>query len=418
MIATKHITNERKIEMEQIAQSFTSDKSKMMDEDLTKGNLIDLLIADQIAKGRSVKFDKSEEGIKLEISLNECSADLDIPEKAMTGENIFNLCEKLDNQFPKKMDAEERDRNAQALYKTLDWESGDTLSVCFNDTDDMPCHLNQQERNYIDAALAFDLYEHENLHQHFTVKMGATFTDLIKTLVFDWLKHKGRKAFRHMGQGGNWSNGEYSGLWADICFELAASADFKGYCPRDRVFVGVRLEYEGTKRHANPLLFLANKKISSFVITGMKQMYEPQPRGQTTRLMPNYGEPHRWTTEVKFDKFRESELARLIEEEKQKKAEEKRIAHEAFLAEQRQREREWRARLEADLASTIVAYNAEEENLKKVIRFNRENVAEPRAKRIEAKEAERQREEAERRHAEKLAQKEKERLAKFAPKRK
>jgi hypothetical protein len=68
-------------------------------------------------------------------------------------------------------------------------------------------------------------------------------------------------------------------------------------------------------------------------------------------------------------------------------------------------------RLEADLASTIVAYNAEEENLKKVIRFNRENVAAPNAKRIEAKEAERQREEAERRHAEKIAQKEKERLA-------
>jgi hypothetical protein len=221
-----------------------------------------------------------------------------------------------------------------------------------------------------------------------------------------------------MGQGGNWSNGGYSGLWADICFELAVSADFKGYCPRDRVFVGVRLAYEGTKRHNNPLLFLANKKISSFVITDMVQMYEPQTKGQTTRMMPNYGEPHRWTTEVKFDKFRESELARLIEEEKQKKAEEKRIAHEAFLAEQRQREREWRARLEADLASTIVAYNAEEENLKKVIRFNRENVAEPRAKRIEAKRLETEREEAERRHAEKLAQKEKERLAKFAPKRK
>ena len=107
MIATKHITNERKIEMEQIVQSFTSDKSKMMDEDITKGNLIDLLIADQIAKGRSVKFEKSEEGIKIAISLNASSADLEIPEKAMTGENIFNLCEKLDKQFPPKTPMEQ-----------------------------------------------------------------------------------------------------------------------------------------------------------------------------------------------------------------------------------------------------------------------------------------------------------------------
>jgi hypothetical protein len=74
--------------------------------------------------------------------------------------------------------------------------------------------------------------------------------------------------------------------------------------------------------------------------------------------------------------------------------------------------------LEADLASTIIAYNAEEENLKKIIRFNREKVAEPLAKRIEAKRLETEREEAERRHAEKMKQKEAERLAKFAPKRK
>lgn len=418
MIATKHITNERKIEMEQTRQSNTSNKSKMNTEDITKGELIDLLIADQIAKGRSVKFDKSEEGIKLEISLNESSADIEVPAEAMSGESIFNLCEKLDKQFPKKTPMEQMEKNKQELYDLLDWESGHVIAVRFSDeeTEAEPLFLNQQQRNYIDAALADELYECENLKKHRTVNQGALVTDLVKTLIFDWLKYKGRKAFRNCGWGGNWSNGEYSGLWADICLELAVNEDFKGYCPHGRIFLGLRLQYEGTET-INPLtLLLGGRRRSNFVVTHMTQMYEPSKKGKTTRMMPNYGEPHRWTVEVKFDKFRESELARLIEEEKQKKAEEKRIAHEAFLAEQRQREREWRARLEADLASTIVAYNAEEENLKKVIRFNRENVAEPRAKRIEAKEAERQREEAERRHAEKLAQKEKERLAKFAPK--
>ena len=184
------------------------------------------------------------------------------------------------------------------------------------------------------------------------------------------------------------------------------------------MFVGVRLQYEGTEV-INPLTFLlGGRKRSNFVITEMTQMYEPQKRGKTTKMFPNFGEPYCWSVEEKLNKHLESERVKWAEEDRQKKIEEKRLAQEAFLAEQRQREREWRARLEADLASTIVAYNAEEENLKKVIRFNRENVAAPHAKRIEAKEAERQREEAERRHAEKLAQKEAERLAKFAPKRK
>jgi hypothetical protein len=232
------------------------------------------------------------------------------------------------------------------------------------------------------------------------------------------LKYEGRLAFRNMGWGGNWSNGEYSGLWADICFELAVDADFKGYCPHGKVFVGVRLQYEGTTLHSNPLFAIAGKKISNFVITEMTQMYEPQKKGKTTKMFPNFGRPHRWSVEDKLNKHLESERVKWAEEDRQKKIEEKRLAQEAFLAEQRQRDREWRARLEADLASTIVAYNAEEENLKKVIRFNRENVAAPNAKRIEAKEAERQREEAERRHAEKIAQKEAERIAKFAPKRK
>ena len=181
--------------------------------------------------------------------------------------------------------------------------------------------------------------------------------------------------------------------------------------------MGVRLQYCGI----SPITDIETGKrsgavVADFKITQMTQFYEPKPRGKTTKMFPNFGTPHRWTVEVAYEKKELKIAKKIVETAKEREREEKRLAHEAFLAEQRQREREWRARLEADLTATIVAYNAEEDNLKKVIRFNREKVAEPLAKRIEAKEKEREREEAERRHAEKMKQKEAERLAKFAPK--
>jgi len=418
MIAIKHIT----ITMEQIRQSFTLNDTNEPDNE----ELFHTLVQSQIGKGRSVAFNRNDDGsitliITTEQNTKQYKTEVKIPAAILKeggGELIENLVAQINAQFPEKMDEDARTKQIQELHDQLEWDNGTVLTVSFNDTDEKPCHLTQYQRNYIDDALAFDYYENDILHKHFAIKTGATFTDLIKTLCFDWLKFKGRKAFRQMGQGGNWSSTP-SGMWADVCFDLAVDADFKGYCPYGRVFVGVRIAYEGTSPYNNPLLRLAGKKtISKFVITQMTQMYEPHTKGQTTKLMPNYGEPYRWSVEVSFNKHLESERVKWAEEDRQKKIEEKRLAQEAFLAEQRQRDREWRARLEADLASTIVAYNAEEENLKKVIRFNRENVAAPNAKRIEAKEAERQREEAERRHAEKIAQKEAERLAKFAPKRK
>jgi hypothetical protein len=397
--------------------------NELPQNEMTTSTFLTSLLKSQLEKGRTVMWEKTDKGIQLQISHNEHSSDITVPKEVvemgngdiLSGAIDATLAETL--KFPTAMDDETMERNKLQLNAILDWESGITLSVCFNDTDEKPCHLTQQQRNYIDDALCFHLYEN-HLHEHFTSKLGATFTDLVKTLCFDWLKHEGRTAFRNMGWGGNWSNGQYSGLWADICFELAVNADFKGYCPHGRVFLGVRLEYKGTTPHHNPLHRIAGKQIANFVITQVEQMYEPHKRGKTTKLFPNFGKPYRWSVEVAYEKHIQKERARLDEEDKQKKKEEKRVAHEAFLAEQREREREWRARLEADLASTIVAYNAEETNLKKLIQFNREKVAAPLAKRIEAKEAERQREEAERRHAEKLAQKEAERLAKFAPKRK
>ena len=223
------------------------------------------------------------------------------------------------------------------------------------------------------------------------------------------------------GLGGGWSCGGYSGLWADFSLQIKADDDFakKHHCPHKSYFIGVRivlddeaLNPDGTRSLNRIVNIFAQREV--FKIVSVEFSYEPFQKGKTTVLCPSFGEAE----DPFFVRTYKHHLRTLEEEAKERRREEKRLAHQAFCDEQRRREREWRARLEADLASTIIAYNAEEENLKKIIRFNREKVAEPLAKRIEAKRLETEREEAERRHAEKMKQKEAERLAKFAPKRK
>jgi hypothetical protein len=251
-------------------------------------------------------------------------------------------------------------------------------------------------------------------------KIPDTTAKLIYLLAASWLRENPPDIRIQHGLGGGWSCGAYSGLWADFSIQVKADDDFakKHYCPYKSYFMGIRivmdneaLNPDGSRSLTRLVNLFAQREV--FKIVRVEFSYEPFTKGMTTVLLPTFGEAE----DPFFVRRYKRHLVKLEEEEKERRREEKRLAHEAFLAEQRQREREWRARLEADLASTIVAYNAEEENLKKVIRFNREKVAAPLAKRIEAKEAERQREEAERRHAEKMKQKEAERLAKFAPKR-
>lgn len=283
--------------------------------------------------------------------------------------------------------------------------------------------LKEQVINYINDATDFQFYEDALAHTPQFEENHATPDTTAKLIYFlaaSWLRENPPDIRIQHGQGGGWSCGGYSGLWADFSLQIKAKDDFakKHYCPYKSYFMGIRivmdneaLNPDGSRSLQRIVNMFAQREI--FKIVQVAFSYEPFEKGMTTVLMPTFGEAE----DPFFVRRYKRHLAKLEEAEKERRREEKRLAHEAFLAEQRQKEREWRARLEADLAATIVAYNAEEENLKKVIRFNREKVAEPLAKRIEAKEAERQREEAERRHAEKMKQKEAERLAKFAPKR-
>lgn len=284
--------------------------------------------------------------------------------------------------------------------------------------------MREQAINYINAATDFKFYADALAHTPQYEKGHAipdTSAKLIYFLAAAWLRENPPDIRIQNGLGGGWSCGGYSGLWADFSLQIKADDDFakKHYCPHNSYFIGVRivmddeaLNPDGTRSLNRIVNIFAQREV--FKLVSVEFSYEPFQKGKTTVLCPSFGEAE----DPFFVRTYKHHLRQLEEEAKERRREEKRIAHEAFLAEQREREREWRARLEADLAATIVAYNAEETNLKKLIQFNREKVAAPLAKRIEAKEAERQREEAERRHAEKLAQKEAERLAKFAPKRK
>ena len=273
--------------------------------------------------------------------------------------------------------------------------------------------LREHAVNYINDATDMEYY------REFFGDAEMNTKQLIYTLATCWLRANYPRDTSG-GMGGGWSCGGISGLWADFSLKIKVKKDFgkKHYCPFNAYFIGVRVCLDDERTIERMVNIFARGSRQVFQISQFAFSYEPYKTEKTTVLMPSFG--GNWSPKKLEDKAKaEAELLEMVmlmaKEAERKRKEE---AHQAFLAEQRQREREWRARLEADLAATIVAYNAEEENLKKVIRFNREKVAEPLAKRIEAKEAERQREEAERRHAEKLKQKEAERLAKFAPKRK
>lgn len=272
--------------------------------------------------------------------------------------------------------------------------------------------LEEQEVNYINDATDMEYY------REFFGDAVMNTKQLIYTLATCWLRANYPRDTKG-GMGGGWSCGGISGLWADFSLKVKVKKDFgkKHYCPFNAYFVGVRVCLDDESTIEKMVNIFARGSRQVFQISQFDFSYEPYKTEKTTVMMPSFG--GNWSPKKLEDKAKAEaemlEMAILMAKNEERKKKE--LAHQAFLAEQRERDRAWRARLEADLASTIVAYNAEEENLKKVIRFNREKVAALLAKRIEAKEAERQREEAERRHAEKMKQKEAERLAKFAPKR-
>jgi len=275
--------------------------------------------------------------------------------------------------------------------------------------------LTQQMRNYIDDAFDYDFYEEMSA----TLKMGwekegedsVNQKEIIFFLVGEWLKEQAQKKHIDFGKyGGDWNCGEHSGVWADFLLTVKSNPAFKGHQPiKGEFYIGVRLHATSVVRPFSS--HIIGKWRPTFTIVSTELLYEPQDFGLTTVMMANYGKPFRPTVISHREK-------QLKAEARERREREKAIAHQAFVEEQRRLQAELKAKREADemervLAETIKAYN--EKATKDLIAFNRTHIAEPLRKRIEAKEAEREREEAERRHAEKLKQKEMERLAKHAP---
>ena len=113
---------------------------------------------------------------------------------------------------------------------------------------------------------------------------------------------------------------------------------------------------------------------------------------------------------------REEELREfMIQLAKHETQKQKKLAEQKRLDEAKERQREWRAKLDAECAEAIAKTRIELDKIRKLRELNRE-VAIKNQKIFERKEAEKLAKEAEKRHAEKLKQKELERHQKFVSK--
>jgi hypothetical protein len=232
---------------------------------------------------------------------------------------------------------------------------------------------------------------------------------IVYSLVHMWL-NENKHTFG--SKGGNWGCGVQSGVWADFCLKIKideAHGTAHGY-----YYLGVRLTLMQRCCGAQKERFLVSKIEPSF---------NPTTVGETSILVANYGNPFVSNIERKYER---KLAAERDEEEKSFRETAKRVAkeqkrHEVHLEnlarQSEEKERKLKARMEAELDETIIAYNAQVQRTKDIIAFNRKHIADPLLKRIEAKEAEQHRIEAERRHDVKMKQKEAERLAKHAAKR-
>jgi hypothetical protein len=234
---------------------------------------------------------------------------------------------------------------------------------------------------------------------------------IIYQLAVCWfVEQRRQKRIRFGKYGGMWSCGQFSGVWTDFLLQIKCREGFVA----PHYYIGVRITSE---LEPSILDRLTLKWKPTFNISRLDFFKTAPEHGITTVLFPNYGRPFCSDIErILLTKKKEEDIALKKE---QKRIREEAVRHAERLkammmmaeAEERRQQRE----MEASLDETIIAYNAQVKRVKDLITFNREKVAVPLSKRIEAKEAERQREEAERRHAEKLKQKEMERLAKHAP---
>lgn len=235
---------------------------------------------------------------------------------------------------------------------------------------------------------------------------------IIYQLAVLWITEQRKKRLQFGKYGGMWSCGQFSGVWTDFLLQIKCREGFVA----PHYYIGVRIT---TELEGGTVDRMFGWK-PTFKISRLDFFPTAPEHGLTTVIFPNYGKPFCSEIEKKIiADEREAEMARKkeakrIREEAVRHAE--RLKAMVMMAEAEERRQKLATEaMEASLDETIIAYNAQVKRVKDLITFNREMVAVPLSKRIEAKEAERQREEAERRHAEKLKQKEMERLAKHAP---
>ena len=273
----------------------------------------------------------------------------------------------------------------------------------------------QQIINLINDATDVDYYIKSGFHKAFDpaeMEEGGEAATQAEEVIYNLIASRLDEVKAEFGtKGGNWCCGQHSGVWCDFSIKVKVKDDFKGHAPNRAFYLGIRLTLNNDRGVAYTIASTFRAGKEQFEVSSVEASYEPYKDGLDTIMFPCYGTPFTPKKLIKYE-------ARLAEAKKEaKKAAKKEAIRLAAIAE-REKQQKFYAKVEVALDETILAYNAEQQKIKDLIRFNREKVAEPLAKRIEAKEAERQRELAERRHAEKLAQKEAERLAKFATKRK
>lgn len=311
-------------------------------------------------------------------------------------------------RFSARMRANLREATQEALVGRNGWNlNWDNMEIAAGGEADLAD--GRQMNKYAEDAIDFDFYKNGEWDDDAKPLRPK---GVIYILIWEWLKEQGQKKTIDFGKyGGDWNCGENSGVWADFLLTVKSKPSFKGHQPiKGEFYIGVRLHATSVLKPTLQLPFTERWR-PTFTIVATTIRYEPQEFGLTTVMMPNFGKPF---TPTKV-KQREREMKAEVRERRER---EKAIAHQEFLDEQRRLQAELKAKREADemettLAETIKAYN--ERATKDLITFNRTHIAEPLRKRVEAKEAEIARLDAERRHAEKLKQKELERLAKHAP---
>ena len=325
----------------------------------------------------------------------------DVPE-TLTHEEM----EKLKHRVVKALFGKKGEKFALEWYP-MELEEGET-----EESRDGDGYFTKAEQEMLIAGVDADYYAQvlkgdERMECYCKDEGKLSAKSLIQFLASRWLLEEQDKRSVN-GMGGNWSCGCYSGMWADICLRIK-SVDAN--CP---ILVGVRILFD-----KEPLSMfgglLGGKTQETFRIVQTEFLTKPMEVGRTTTMCPNWGQPWECRWARWFNQF-------CVEQAEEAKKQRKIAKREAERAENWQRQQDEKERkalyanVEVALDEATIAYNKAVQTLKETIQFNKEHVAKPLAKRLEAKEAERLAKEAEERRQQKLAEKEAERLAKFAPK--